>query len=377
MVKFTTRRATSADEPLIQRFIEETYGPTAPFKGKQRSYWQFVENPFRPNDEIDPTIWIAVSENKVVGQIAVQDGQLHVNGDDRPAGWIVDVMVHPNFRGLGLGHRIHDTVVLERSTLVTLTMAPATRRIAERAGCVTLPPTRLLVKPIHISHHTVNRYFLHRLRSRPKLAALMRLLKKTIVGPMLASWAVNFIGAFSCGNPKNRLIDTSNIEEVNHFSSEIDELWNTAKRAHPPIFNRSTRFLNWRFVDVPALSYRRFVLRRDGIITGYVVTRSSQTEELPHGVIVDLLAHPDDPETIDTLISHAIRVLSPSSEYIEAAASIGQYLSAYKRMGFWATKTMRPTVVSRDTKVSESLNVSAPQWHFSKADHDWDQVHPV
>jgi GNAT superfamily N-acetyltransferase len=64
----------------------------------------------------------------------VQEGNLQIDGEMYSAGWIVDVMILPSHRGLGLGHKLYDAVAEELPILVTLTMAEATRRSRSRRG---------------------------------------------------------------------------------------------------------------------------------------------------------------------------------------------------------------------------------------------------
>ncbi len=80
---------------------------------------------------------------------------------------------------------------------------------------------------------------------------------------------------------------------------------------------------------------------------------------------------------MDALVAHAAGVLAPHCEYLEAAASSGAYRDALIRAGFFATRTMRPTIVASDEALAATLRDHVDDWHFTKADHDWDQVHPV
>jgi hypothetical protein len=92
---------------------------------------------------------------------------------------------------------------------------------------------------------------------------------------------------------------------------------------------------------------------------------------------VDVFAQPDDTEALDGLLAHGVTVLTPNSDFIEAAASHPAWQKALLRAGFLQTRTMRPTVVCRDPVLRDELAGLLNAWHFTKADHDWDQVHPI
>ncbi|MEZ5778664.1 MAG: GNAT family N-acetyltransferase [Paracoccaceae bacterium] len=372
------RRATVDDMPQVLEFVGETYGPGAPFKDVARHRWQFENSPFRPEDETAPSIWLAFDGARVVGEIAVQDGRIWLDGSPVSAGWIVDVMVHPDFRGMGLSHRIHDAIMAERAVLVTLTMAPATRRVAERVGCMTLGPTRQYVLPHRLSAQTVARFLEYKAGiGGPMRRKALRAFNASRLGPMLVSGAGRLLtralrlrGAFRSSNGFSHV-------EIGRFPDEIDEFWARARRSFPAIFERSARFLNWRFVDCPGLTYRRFLLHKDGMLKGYLITRVGDAAELPMGVLVDAFADPDEQDALDALVALAVNTLSPDAEYVEAAASTPAWQAALRRAGFVATKTMRPTVVCTDPALRARLVRHADDWHFTKADHDWDQIHPM
>ena len=366
------------DLPAILDFIDRTYGDGAPYKDSQRLIWQFFNAPFRHDTKADPTIWIATStNNRVVGTIGTQDSLAWLKGRSIPASWIVDVMVDPSYRGCGLGHRIHASVVKERPTLVTLTMAQATRRIAERAGALTLDTTYQFACPARLSGRTVAKYLRAKSRHRRRLAPFLKAFAGSGIGPSTIAAGGRILAAIAGSSRSTKPHARFTVEEIDCFPSSYDEFWTRVRALFPAIFDRSSTTLNWRFCTCPQLSYRRFLLRRDGKICGYVVTRVGEATELPIGVIADLLAAPGDSEALDALLAVARGNLIPHCEYLEAAASTPAFVSALKRAGFIQVRTMRPTIVCTSPELREELSKELNSWHFTKGDHDWDQVHPV
>ncbi len=370
------RRAVPGDLPAVEAFIAKTYGPTAPHKGGQRWSWQFLDTPFYPDGEpVNPTVWIACAGARVVGQIALQEGRFRMNGEAHPASWIVDVMIDPEFRGIGLGHRIHAALMRERSVLITLTMAVATRRIAEKAGCITLGETWQYLAALRLSGHTIRRYLKGRGQGR-FIAPLIRAFSASMAGPAVISLGLRLTGKFKRHIWRHGTAPVGRIDEVADFGPEFDALWHSTCDDHAPVFERNTTFLNWRFCAAPGLSYQRFALRDADGLQGYVVTRLGDPVELPLGVIADIYARNGDADVLDTLLAHARDVLS-DCEFIEAAASDPRYRQALSRAGFIATRRMRPTIVCTDQALKARLAQRLEGWHFTKADHDWDQVHPA
>jgi len=372
------RRATTGDMSRLIDFVDVTYGKGAPFKGYNRQNWQFQDTPFKRESSADPTIWIATVENKIIGTIAVQDGSLWLAGRTVPAGWVVDVMVHPEIRGQGLSHKIHDLVMMERDLLVTLTMAAATRRVAERAGCLTLGPVGQFILPNRLSGRTVARFLNFKSQfGSPLRRRALSTFAATGLGPALIGAGARTIAAIrQSGTPALDATRRTRIIEIDYFPDEVDDLWNRLRPKFPASFERSAKFLNWRFVACPDLKYRRFLLYRDNQLAGYLVTRTGEPVELPVGVVVDVFTNPDDTEALDLLVAHGMEVLRPKAEYLEAAASHPAWQKALRRAGFLPTRTMRPTIVCTQAELRSELEDMLDNWHFTKADHDWDQVHP-
>jgi GNAT superfamily N-acetyltransferase len=371
------RRATKADLPAIMRFVQDCYGASAPFKGPARWRWQFLQTPYGDAADPEPPVWIAVVGGEVVGQIALQQARMFVGGQRAPAGWIVDVMVRPEFRGRGLSHQIHDALVASGKTLVTLTMAPATRRIAERAGALTLPPVYEMIRPRRLSGRTLVRALRERVERRSgSLRLTGRLFVGSVVGPALAAGSINTLAPFA--GLRGRC--DANIT-ITHPAKpplkEAEALFLSCAQTYEALFDRGADFLDWRFGRVPDLDYRWSVARRDGVLCGLAVWRLPHEAELPVGVLTDVIARPDDPGAQDELVASALALMHEGTEAVLAGASHPAQVESLKRHGFFVIRTHRPTIVTLDEGLLRQLRERPSTWRLSKGDHDWDQVLPA
>ncbi len=375
--QMTIRRLRTDDLERHIEFIAQAYGQSGLYKGPSRHAWQHQHNPFQFDKVKGPAIWVAECDGQIIGQIAVQDGRLQLGGQEMSAGWIVDVIVLPEFRGMGLGHSIHDKLLVERDILVTLTMAPATRRIAERAGCVSLTKTTQFVRHTKSSGTTIERLLRAKLETRPNLRRVQAAAQSMGLGPAFVASLVNSASDLTELFRSSPEVLGGGIEEVQSFSSDIDVFWKRIAPHFPASFVRSAEFLNWRFCDVPDLQYRRFVMYRDGQVCGYVIVRKAIEVELPCGVLLDVCCNPNDQETVDCLVGFGTSVLAQDCEYIDAASSDPRLAASLRRHGFWRVRDHYPTVVVREPELRRRFELSRQNWHFSKADHDWDQIHPM
>ncbi|MDB5454164.1 MAG: family N-acetyltransferase [Caulobacteraceae bacterium] len=355
-------------------FIADCYGPAAPFKGERRWRWQFLETPY-PDGEADPPVWVALDGDSVVGQIALQPAAMSIDGVEAPAGWIVDVMIRPEHRGLGLAHRIHEAMIESGQTLVTLTMAPATRRVAERAGAVTLPPAYTMLRSRSLSGATLARVLRDPVERRAGLARLAgRAFMASRVGPGVLALAANAASAPGRGRRGGTGLEVS--PAATPFGDEADALFRRCAATYEALFDRRAAFLNWRFGRAPDLDYRWLQARRDGGLAGLVVWRLPRAMELPFGVLTDFWAESHDGQAQDGLVEAATAAMQNQTEAVIAGASHPVQVAALRRHGFHVVRTHRPTIVTRDAVLRERL-AGRPLWRFGKADHDWDQVTPT
>lgn len=370
------RQAKVADLPAIIEFVDRCYGASAPFKGEARWRWQFLGGPYAAEADDAAPVWLALDGERVVGQIALQPGRLYLDGEARPAGWIVDVMVDPAYRGQGLSHRIHDAMVESGRTLVTLTMAPATRRIAERAGAVTLPPVYEMLRMRGLTGATVKRALHERVERRSGVVrAAARAFLGSGVGPAAVA-ALGRAGSAIRSRPRRHRLVVSPVDRPEF--AEVGALFEAYASGQAALFDRGQAFLSWRFGPTPDLEYQFIEARnQDGRLRGLAVWRPPHPAELAVGVLADIIADPEDREAIDALIMEAVGRLDPNVEAIVAGASHPAHVQALNNLGFFALKTHHPTVVSRDPALTEALRSRPRTWHFTKGDHDWDQVLPA
>ncbi len=369
------RRATWSDRPAIARFIEDAFGARAQYKATPRWTWQFIDNPFGRRQGEELPIWIAMDGDRVVGQIAVQNALLQVEGKTMEAGWAVDIMILPSHRGGGIGHRLHDAVACDVDILMAISMAQASRRMAERHGCITLAEVHQLKRFVRLDAVSVRRHLLVRTANYRWANVLAHLSCNVFQFHLLFARLANpLLRLRHFVKPSLRGSGATSIVEVDCFGPDIDELWERTRGDFPVISPRDARFLNWRFVDCPQPRYRRFVAERCGRAVGYVVLRRAEAVELPQGIIVDLYASRRDVQTVDELVRHSLAFFGDNVFAVDCGTSVAEFEAVLRTHGFVRTRAHHPTCICRDSALRDRLAELRNDWFFSKGDQDWDQV---
>jgi GNAT superfamily N-acetyltransferase len=370
-----TRLARTGDADALEAFIREAYGPLARYKDRVHWNWQFWDNPYRRSQDDCLPVAVALSGGDIVGQIAVQPAQFKVGSELVPGGWIVDVFILPQYRGQGLGHALHRMLVNDFPLLLTLTMAPATRHIAQSAGAHALNPCFRFAKLLRANPRDVKDYISTRLQHRAPLQAFSRSTLRWTAMDYAIAPLVNAVASLRWLGAQTAASSDLTVTEVPEFSEEIDRLWQRSASDYAAIVPRDRAFLNWRFARSPHLNYRLYVARRGGECVGYSVLRKANEDELRVGIVVDMFAARGDDAVIGALLRSAEDMLSADVAALECAFSDPSIVRLLRRAGYLAIGSAWPTAVCTGAPYRAALEGHFLDWHFSKADHDWDQVH--
>lgn len=95
------------------------------------------------------------------------------------------------------------------------------------------------------------------------------------------------------------------IRPVAVFDERVNVLWNKVKDDNQIIVSRTKDFLNWRFVENPAVEYPKFVYQNDtGEISGYFVLKTYAKSGEVKGHIVDMLCINEN-DTVNSFLNYS------------------------------------------------------------------------
>ena len=312
--------------------------------------WQYEEIP-RPMQS--PAIWVARRDGHVVGQIGAMPVSLWWGTRELRASWGIDYFVAPEAEGLGDSIALLKAWMTSVDVALAFGLAPASYLICKRFGFHDLghvPLFQAVLDPGAI----VQRRWGH--------------LARTLAAPVLAPARRVIRRRYTRGVADVEVNPASNIGE------EYDALWERARGGFAMCVRRDAAYVRWRYQAAPHKRYAILEARRDGVLTGFLVSRHEDYRGLRLGWIVDLFARTDDRTTSEALLSRAM------DGFFEAGVARAQafctnqgFATDLRRRGFFRAESPAHLVVRANSDVAESVGASVSDWHVVFGDADADR----
>lgn len=214
--------------------------------------WLFERNPNR--DPQGPSFWVCERDGAIVGQQGSIPVALKVGEAEQRAAWLIDWMVHPDWRLKGVAPALIAAYVNSTDIAFGLSLEALPYRTVKRSGWQDLGKMSLFVRALDPQACA------QVLNLSPRLA---RLAPQALVGG----------SAQVAGRVAGALAGLA-IEPVATFDERIDGVWAAANRDYPIIVKRDFAYLRWRFDDGPHRPlYERYYFKRKGEVVGYAVAR--------------------------------------------------------------------------------------------------------
>jgi hypothetical protein len=315
--------------------------------------WRYLQR--RMNDGSVP-YWIFVKDGQVMGGCGLESVTLVVDGQPVPATRTMDIMVHPDVDGRGLG-AFMNLMLFRRFPIAIVTGCNATSK-------------NLISR---MFHHTTDLVFWK------TVMASQPLVQRVYNGPFSKNIAdsVDLMLAAARWTRNVDLPSGIHIRECTRFDERVTDLSRRCERLGRVIVRRDADYLNWRFFDNPRCRYRAYVAFRGDRIDGYVVTQLNLARHNPHreGDIVDWLAVEDVDGTespLAALIEHGLKALIKDGAGIVSCAAHGAGLGvAAATNGFRRRDAQRiPFFVRAGVPRVQSRLSSEAGWYLTRADLD-------
>lgn len=335
------------DELLF--FLREAY-PGEPRKSQPDFWtWHFLENPNTHTGDIP--LWIVKSGERIVGQLATIPVELKVGNTVTPAIWILDFIVHADYRGKGLGKRLVLAARESYPTMITL-------GINEQSEAVFRSLDWRAVGGVHRYHKLLfpgNAY-----DEIAKFSAARKI--------------ANLVYA-----PFRRRIDRVSQDEIDcvrpvtDFDGSFDDLWRRACLQWDCAVTRSSSYLEWQFKKQPGKQFEILGAYEQNRLVGYAVLffrKAGQGASPAKAAVTDIVYNADSSIDVIGLLLKASLGLALERKAGSLVMDVldERIEKRLREFGFWRIKTSPQFMAS--TNEREDLIYNPRHWFLTRADSD-------
>jgi len=355
------REYTEKDRSGVFNLRKAVYGE--PFRENEWN-WKFI-NKYAGRSS---RIFVAESDGLIVGVRPIICSPLKSRKQYVISGLDVDMMVHPDFRNLGIfTGLVRESIKTVQSEGVDIILSfpnensyPGLKR-SKNIKWQHVNTVPLLAMPLNfdkLSKRLTKNWLLQR------------------IGSLTGKLIFSLIRVFGVRRRDNT--NDITINRVRTFDQRFDGLWQTASDQFNLAIRRDSNYLQWRYGEKPDVEYAIFSAEKDNKLAGYIVLKISQELlNLNLGLIVDMLTVQDD-QVIKALLAKAVAYFKEKK-----ADAIGcimlpytGYYKALKRQGFMAIpnrfspKQFYFMVYTAQNRISDEMAGNAGNWFITFGDID-------
>lgn len=264
----SVRRYDPSEKAALREFQRTQFGATSRQVDDAFFEWLFERNPYA--DPAAPTLWLCKRDGVVVGQQASIPVVLKVGDEEHRAAWLVDWMVHPDWRLKGVAPALFAASMAHSELMLGLGFEDLPYRTVQRAGWRDITNLSLFVRPLDPYACT-------------EALGTPRPLAKFAPG-VLFRGSARAIGRIAGA------MSRVSLDPIPAFDERVNDLWRKVSPEYPILVKRDFTNLRWRYDEGPfSALYDRYYLTRKGELVGYAVLRLEKRHGYIVGRVVDYL----------------------------------------------------------------------------------------
>jgi GNAT superfamily N-acetyltransferase len=344
------RQFELADREALLAFLRIAY-PDDPRKSEPDYWhWHYLENP--QTDPRNVPLWVVTSGAEIVGQVATIPVQLKVGDEQTPAIWILDFIVHEDYRGQGLGKRLMGEARKFCPTMIALGINEGSTAVLLKTGWAALGGVRRYQRLLFpgndlqkASHNAAIRGFVNLCYSPFRPRGLANITQ--------GRWR---------------------LREVAEFDASFDAFWKEAGAQWPCAVVRDAGNLRWQFSQQPGKKFDVLGLYDHERLAGYAVLffRKAGPAGAPAKASIADLCYTagNATEVIDELLRAALRLaIERRAGSLVTDVHDARVEDRLKRFNFWHIKNS-PQFMAHATGGREQLMYKPDNWFLTRADSD-------
>jgi GNAT superfamily N-acetyltransferase len=344
------RTYASDDLPALRRLWHKAYDAASIPRREAAFRWITEGNPHAPDGA---PRHLMVDGEQVAGSLGSLPIRLRVADKTLEMHFSHDLLVDPSYRGLGLGKKLVQAVEAGAPALAGgMWMTDACYALHQRVGWSAVTPFQ--------GHRLI-------LDAR---GALRRRLGSNAMAAILAPAA----GAYLRIASRLPARPDRPVAEVKAFDSRSDDLFERCAHRLGLVAERHHRYLNWKYVEAPNVTYRRFLVGEPSV-DAYVVTRLQRREDgHANGLIIDLLADPSSSGAFRSAVAAAVSSLGDEgAEIVYVLTTHPPFRRWLESMGFRLSPRLYTYVITGQRSLPATGDPLDPaSWYLTLGDSDGD-----
>ncbi len=319
------RAGRDSDKLQILALIKEIFGAEEAERAERRWHWQWQEDPRLGS----PGYCGVVAEwnGQVIANLSCLPSGLHLAGQPVDAYWFADALAHWGsirrvMRELKRAGEVDGGPDLSKGIAAAMLNHPA-------AGVAQLG--KHLTDPMAVVAYKIGSTDQKDTGSWARIISFRQPMEKYVGKPLaqLLGWMADWVlPRIPKPNREARLLEGS-------FDERFDDLWEQAKRECQGITRRDRATLEWRYRKHPDTAYTVLVVEDKGELLGYLVYACFYRHQQYRAQIVDVLAGQCPSDTLESLLSAALRRMRRDGVHkVECYAGGKILIAALERMGF-------------------------------------------
>jgi len=319
--------------------------------------WLAFHNPFAGDEA---TYFVAEDGGNIVAFQGRMPLEFIVNGTRRKGYYVHDTYVHPEYRKKGLGFSLitalaQATEEQSDSFFCLLGGTPLNLKIQRRMGYLELPPAPQYVKLLN-----PEKQLTRLLKIRPLIALL---------NPLARS-GLRLLDTFLLAlyTPSSRTI-----RSIERFDHHVDQLIEHIRGKLGICSYKNSHYLNWKYGNRPYKRDAIFVAESDNHLLGFVVLAMTRGGGSNGGVVMDLIADPNDRKTLNALLGVTVRYFKERhADFIRYVTSDHRFGAMSRRFLFVKTNEGKALLLGNTGRVPEVRErlTDINNWNISLGESD-------